>query len=226
LFEVDGSAPVPSTTLDRTLRDAGLGYIDWLKLDSQGKDIDLFRSLDDGIRERLLVLDVEPGVTDFYEHENTLAAAHQYILEQGFWLAKIAFQESVRISKRTRLRLAERAAMLVALPGNPTAAEAQYFRTIEHISRARPTPRDCVCLWVLSMLNGHYGFALDAASYMDDRWPDETTGTQLIDAVIDELAAMNPRARSGLESLASAVTPGPLRPLARRVRRMLDVIRR
>lgn len=214
LFRVEKTTTVPTTNLESSLHEIGLHYIDWLKLDSQGKDLDIFRNLGDLIRRRLLVLDIEPGVIDFYEGENTFSPAHSYILENDFWLSKISFQKYPRISESTRKKLASYRVDFSLLPGSPTAAEAQYFRTLRHLLSTQASIRDCVCLWILSMLNSNYGFALDVGVYLIEQGSNKRVGDLLIQQTLTEIKRHDIR----LQRIVKSWVRSTLRPLARKVR--------
>jgi hypothetical protein len=219
LFRVERTTMVPATTLESALRESRLGYIDWLKLDSQGKDLDILCSLGDVIGRRLLVLDIEPGVTDFYEGENTFSPAHSYLLENDFWLSRARFQKCARISKATREVLAPYGTELSLLPGNPTAVEAQYVRTLGHLVSTQAALRDCVCLWVLCMLNRNYGFALDVGIHVVEQDSDRQLGTLLVQQTLTEIERHARTRGSRLERVVKAWVPSTLHPLARKVRR-------
>lgn len=216
LFHVEKTTTVPATRLDSALREIRVNYIDWLKLDTQGKDLDIYRSLDGALRNPLLVLDIEPGVTDFYQGENTFSQAHAYLLENGYWLSKASFQENPRISKSTRERLAPQNIDLQRLPGNPTAVEAQYCRTLAHLISINAGLRDYVCFWVLSMVNNNHGFALDVAAHLVERGLGDNIGTLLIRQTVAEMERQGTHTMT-LKSMLKSWVPSALHPIAGKV---------
>jgi FkbM family methyltransferase len=238
-FRVEKSTQVSAVRLDTALRSVGLDYIDWLKLDSQGKDLDIYRSLNASTSSHILVLDIEPGIMDFYKGENTFAPAHVYLLESGFWLSKVHLQQYARISKSTREILASRNIPLQKLPGSPTAVEATYYRTIEHLLSVEADLRDSACLWVFSMLSGTYGFALDIAVHIIGRGLNDSIGGLLLQETLAEIeryaqtqrktrlqllyAQMQRKTRLQLlSSIAKAGLPQALHPYARKVLALLS----
>jgi hypothetical protein len=214
-FHVEKRTQVSAVRLDTALRSVGLDYIDWLKLDSQGKDLDIYRSLNAVTSSHILVLDIEPGIMDFYEGENTFAPAHIYLLESGFWLAKVHLQQYSRISKSTREMLTSRHIPLQKLPGSPTAVEATYCRTIDHLLSVEAHLRDYACLWVFSMLSGTYGFALDIAVHIIGRGLNDSIGELLLQETLGEIERY--AQRKTLSSIAKAVLPQALHPYGRKV---------
>lgn len=215
LFQVERTAKVPATSLPTALAEARIASVDWLKLDTQGKDLDLFRSLAGPIERGLLVLDIEPGMVDFYEGENTFAPAHSYLLEHGWWLARGSFQKYPRSAKRTREALGGRVDF-DALPGNPTAIEAQYFRTTQHLAENGTTLRDLACLWIFAMQNRNFGFALDLA-VIAGKSHDAAIGEALVKATIGEIERRKKRPASFAKKFALAWIPAALHPLIKRL---------
>ncbi len=161
LFEIEKCVELPATRLDEVIKDLGISGIDWLKLDSQGKDLDIFLSIDKSIRDHVLAIDVEPGLIPFYEEENTFDQTHKTLIQEGFWLSNLNVQNFPRIMQRTRKALIDKVLQqhpqLVdfdRLPGSPTAIETRYLRTIEHLQSVNAELRDYVTLWVFALLDG------------------------------------------------------------------------
>lgn len=223
LFEVERTTCVAATRLDAALRSVGLSHVDWLKLDTQGKDLDIYRSLGRSEAKGVLAVDIEPGVIDFYEGENTFAPAHVYLVDDGFWLARANVQQFSRISKATRDMLASRHVKLGPLAGSPTAIEATYFRSLEHLVSIGAGLRDYACLWIFAMLDGKSGFALDIAAHIIGTGVDREVGELLLHEALAEIE----RGARWVSETASPIEPGSrtlrdlvppvLRPLARTV---------
>lgn len=219
LFDVVRTASVQSTTMRAALEAAGISRIDWLKLDTQGTDLDIIESLDPELHDGLLAVDIEPGVDEFYVAENTFTQAHDRLMSRGFWLADARFQRYPRLSLETRRWLASHGQPVdhTLIPGNPTAVEALYYRTLEHLEKTA-SARDLVCAWMIAMLGAHYGSALDVAVAFVTAQPDDPAGKWLVDTAVAQ-AESGPEARS-LRTRRAAYkwTPEALRPLAQRLR--------
>jgi len=215
LFEVQEIINVPAMKIGSALSRIEGDRIDWLKLDSQGKDMDLFCSLDETVQNRLLVIDIEPGVTNFYEGENTFSQTHDALLKKGFWLSKINLQYNPRISKKTRERLASQAIDFKGLPGNPTAVEAQYFRTLEHLEYIHASQRDYLCHWLLAMLNSNYGFALDIAVLISAQ--DRKLGDSLVQRTREQIIKYYRTRKKPLADRLRALVPAKFKTPTRRL---------
>jgi hypothetical protein len=198
LFEIENCVELPATRLDEVIRDLEIPGIDWLKLDSQGKDLDIFLSINKPVRERILAVDVEPGLIPFYEGENTFDQTHKALIQEGFWLANLNVQNFPRIKQSTRKTLwdnvQQQHAQLIdfeRLPGSPTAIETRYLRTIEHLKSVNADLRDYVTLWVFALLDGKTGFAFDIAAALMDCPETEPMGRMLLEKTIATITQSN-----------------------------------
>ena len=196
-FEVIDQVEFPATRLDTVISDLEIHGIDWLKLDSQGKDLDLFLSISPSIRERMLAIDIEPGVVPFYEGENTFDETHRALLDEGFWLSNIKLQNDgfPRIKQSTRKALADklltpqnRPINFEQLPVSPTALEARYLRSIEHLNLVGADLRDYISLWVFALCDQKLGFALDIAVHIVENYAADPIGSLLLDKTLEQVA--------------------------------------
>ncbi|MEG4944356.1 FkbM family methyltransferase [Microcoleus sp. F4-D5] len=186
-FDVESRVELPATRLDEVIGELKVHGIDWLKLDSQGRDLDIFVSIDKSVRDRMLAIDVEPGIIAFYNGENTFDRVHKALIEEGFWLSSLNFQSFPRVMQSTRKALSSQLdqQQIERLPGSPTAAEARYFRTLEHLKLVEASLRDYVSLWAFALLDGKVGFALDIALHISDSCGTDPVGGILLDKTIE-----------------------------------------
>jgi hypothetical protein len=96
---------VQATSLNRVVADHGLAGINWLKVDSQGLDLRILKSLSAGNLDRLLAVDIEPGLIDAYKQEDLFPECHSWLKSNGFWMAELAYQTHVKIRPETVERL-------------------------------------------------------------------------------------------------------------------------
>lgn len=223
LFTVQETRKVPAVRLSAAVQSVGLPAIDWLKLDSQGKDLDLYLSIEAEMRSDLLAIDIEPGVIAFYDGENTFAAAHDRLIQDGFWLCDAKMQRYPRVSTTTRRRLAAHAIDYARLPGAPTALEGRYLRTLASFTSCPRALHDYARLWLLAAACNQLGFVLDVAVAAAEAHPDDGRAPALLEhslAMVEEF--LNPPP-PGPASRAKHFIPERLHPIARRV---LQVVRR
>ena len=105
LFKPERRIKVPAITLDAAITEQGLGGIDWLKLDTQGLDLILIKSLAEASQEKLLAVEIEPGFIHAYKKESLFPECHDWMLENGFWLADLEMQRYAKIRPETQARL-------------------------------------------------------------------------------------------------------------------------
>lgn len=180
LFEVERTVTAPATTLEGAVRGAGIERIDWLKLDSQGLDWEIYDSLGTELRGSVMALDVEPGVDAFYKGENTFPDMHANLLEKGFWLADARFHRYPRVERSTRMDPLSPNVDYARLPGAPTAFEARYFRSLDSLDGRTCSARDLLVLWCMAMQAHQPGFALDVALETKRKFPDVHRALDLV----------------------------------------------
>ena len=217
-FKVIGKKSVPAITLNRALAQADISAVDWLKLDTQGTDLDILQSLSAEQLAQVLVVDVEPGVSAFYANENRLSEIHEYMLSHGFWLADLNQQRFPRMSVATKNSVQLTAEQLNSLGQNPFALELQYFRTIESL-RSRPTTtRDCYVFWLLAMANGHRSYAIEIASAGVAHGLSKPLSEELIRISLEESQRIVAAGQeTPIERILRLVTPPVLTKLVRRI---------
>lgn len=185
-FDVVDTAEVAATTLERALRSVGVERVDWLKLDSQGTDLRLLRSVGDGLWTGLMAIDAEPGFDQYYEGEDTFGELHRELVERGFWLADLELTTAVRLRRevfdrtlRARTKLG-RLAYEFTLKPSPIAAGPRYLRTVESLRSAAAPREEYLRLWACAWFSGNHPYALDvAAACEEDHGADDTTAALL-----------------------------------------------
>ena len=105
LFEVEQTVELPALGLSEALADLGLERVDWIKIDSQGTDLRLFRSLSDELARTVLVAEFEPGIIDAYEDEDLLSDLLAEMRGRGFWVSEMTVRGSTRIDNRVAQRM-------------------------------------------------------------------------------------------------------------------------
>lgn len=168
-FEVERTERVRATTLDAVLERLSLARIDWLKLDTQGTDLRIFRSLQDEVRSRVLAVDIEPGLIDAYLGEDLFADAHKSLTGEGFWLSNLNVGGAVRMSAGTLAEVTAshpditREFVEAHLKKSPGWCEARYLRSLDALRESALTSREYLLLWVFALLDGQLGYALEVA---------------------------------------------------------------
>jgi FkbM family methyltransferase len=169
LFKVERTTEVETTTLAAVMTDLNLPTIDWLKVDTQGRDLSVIRGLDEARLNRLLCVEVEPGFTPFYRDEESFFQIDTMLRGRGFWLAHLKPQQFPRVRASTikeafgmDIRAVDPAARLFG--SSPTAAEARYMIGPEALHARQAPLRDYVVAWTFAVATGLWGYALELAA--------------------------------------------------------------
>lgn len=164
-FTVLNTVTVAAATLQKTLENAGLAGVDWIKLDTQGMDLRLFLSLPSAWRDRLIVAEFEPGFIDAYQGEDQIAQVLSTMKTAPFWLTSMTLGKTPR--GRSELMAAEMPRLLRPwldrlAPQSPGWAELRFMRdvTCEPPILDR---RGWLLTWVFAMITEQPGYALTVA---------------------------------------------------------------
>lgn len=201
-FEVKKEISAPASTLNALVDHLGLQGVDWFKTDSQGTDLRLFQSLRDDLRERVLAVDMEPGLIDAYMGEDLFVDAHKELSRQGFWLSSLDVKGSVRM-KRTTLQamtgngpVLQDADIYQAVRPSPGWCEVRYLRTLESLRGRNAGTRDYALLWVFAMVEQQWGYALDIAREYELRFAEDGITSLLRDMPLRSIIRENKSVRS------------------------------
>jgi FkbM family methyltransferase len=164
LFRVEETVEVRARDVRSVLDELDLDHIDWLKVDSQGTDLRLVRSLGADLLRRTLVVELEPGIIDAYEGEDKLSHVLDEMGGSGFWVSGLKVLGSTRIDNAlARSMLGERATRYLDLchKAAPGWAEIEYFNSFEDESVFGK--RELLLGYAFAFTRRHYAFALELA---------------------------------------------------------------
>lgn len=165
LFEVEKKIVLNSVHLQKALDNAKLDYIDWFKSDSQGIDLSLFKSLNQKIRSRMLLAELEPGIIDAYLGEDKLYSVLEELNNSGFWLSDIKIKGVARFSKESleaefKGKLFKKL-LKESLKKAPGWGEMTFINSFEYREFGR---REYLLGWLFSSLEGHHSFSFELAA--------------------------------------------------------------
>jgi FkbM family methyltransferase len=171
LFEVERTVELRALGLSAALADLGLERVDWIKIDSQGTDLRLFRSLTDDLARTVLVAEFEPGIIDAYEDEDLLADVLVEMRGRGFWVSELTVRGSTRIDNTLAQRVLGPRARPYLDTCHKTApgwAEIEYFS--DFADEGASGKRELLLGCAFAFLRGHNGFALELATKGRERF--------------------------------------------------------
>ncbi|HLI94424.1 MAG TPA: hypothetical protein VKU83_12460 [Puia sp.] len=166
LFTVERVAKLPTITIEESLKQVKIDYIDWFKTDTQGTDLRLFTSLPAALQDGILAAEFEPGIIDAYMGEDKLYSVMQEMHRRAFWLSTM----DVKGVQRLRSDQAAGVSPFVAskmLRKSPGWAEVTYLK-----QPAALTSRQLLLLYVFALLERQYGFALEITDVAMRQSPD------------------------------------------------------
>lgn len=221
LFEIEREVEVRATTLNAVIERLRLTCVDWLKLDTQGTDLRLYKSLSDETRSHVLAVDAEPGLIDAYQGEDLFVETHATFVREGFWLSDILVKGAIRMGRTTLGEALKRQPMLDentltnTLKPAPGWCEARYLRSLESLARNNAGERDYLLLWAFALIDGQTGFAYEVGLEFERRFPRDCHAQRLAAEAghLMHLQCMKPPFAARLKTFV----PGPLKRVLKRV---------
>lgn len=177
-FDVVRTAAVPAASLTESLQSAGVDHIDWLKCDTQGMDLKLYRSLPAAWRQQLLVAEFEPGFIDSYQGEDHVADVLAAMKAEPFWLA--GFSPGLTPRGRRDLMAAGWPSAIGPwlrrlAPLAPAWAGLQFIRDVGRVPEITGR-RGWLLAWVFAVVARQPGYALTIADEGRRRFGDVLFG--------------------------------------------------
>lgn len=208
LFKVEKCIKLEAVQLSDVLKAMDLNYIDWLKIDTQGTDLRLFKSLPQPIRNKVLAAEFEPGIIDAYKGEDKLYQLIDYMSHSPFFMSDIEVKGVQRISYEAFSKLSglNKKAVKSAHKISPGWAEVCYLNTMKDSGF---DVRSYLLAYVFALVEKQYGFALEIASQGK---------LKSQDVFFDDLASYAARKLSHMK------LSWPLSAIKNRVNKVLDVI--
>lgn len=180
LFTVERTSKVKAKTLKQVLKEIDVDYVDWFKVDSQGLDLRLFKSLGEKQCQRIIVAEFEPGIIDAYKSEDKLYEILIFMGTSGFWLSDMTVKGSQRITATTLATLfpnsLKRKLAMFSHKTSPGWAELLYLNTFSN--QKLFSKREYLLGWLFATLQNQHGFAYQLA---------ETSKNMYSDSLFDEL---------------------------------------
>ena len=223
-FIIEREEKAKASSLSAIVDRLNLPQIDWMKIDTQGTDLRIYESLDQTLRDRMLAIDVEPGLRGAYMGEDLFCDVHKRFMAEGFWLSNIRVCGLVRMRKTTLDELSKNDATLdgeaisKSLRTTPGWTECRYLRSLESLAKVGAAKRDYVALWVFAAIDKQFGFCLDLSLEYARLFGSDDSGQ----AMKAESLAQIQAAREALKQAKINGTPTLLGRVKRRLKRVLS----
>tara|TARA_Y100000389_G_scaffold195108_1_gene226005 strand:+ start:612 stop:1535 length:924 start_codon:yes stop_codon:yes gene_type:complete len=95
-FKIQKKIKVKTTTINDFLSKHKLNYIDWFVIDIQGMDLKVVKDLKDHIRNKIKIINIEPGFEKFYEKEDSFLDIYKF-LNKKFQFSDMKFGFNFKI---------------------------------------------------------------------------------------------------------------------------------
>lgn len=179
LFRVSRRVDVPATSLSRLSNDLRCSF-DWIKIDTQGSELDILQNMRPSLLEDLLCCDAEVSFYAHYKGARALPEFHAFMLAAGFQVAKI-----VRVQSRIRMRAADLAEMARAgvpttrWPRWPTSLEMRYIRSVSHDAQQVDLDR-MKKIWLIAHATDNHAYCVFLANRMRELYPEQAATADLL----------------------------------------------
>lgn len=174
LFRVSRRVYVPATSLSRLSNDLRCTF-DWIKIDTQGSELDILQNMSPALLQDLLCCDAEVSFYAHYKGARALPEFHAFMLAAGFQVAKI-----VRVQSRVRMRASDLAEMERAgVPASrwarwPTSLEMRYIRSVSH--DAHPVDLDRLKkIWLIAYATDNQAYCVFLANRIRELHPEHAS---------------------------------------------------
>ena len=172
-FDVDKKVNIKSISLAKALQEIGIQRVDWIKSDSQGTDLRLFRNLSPQTQENVIIAEFEPGIIDSYKGEDKFYELLSFMDKKNFWMCSATVKGSQRISQNSMEAFTSspfmKKILQYSLKSSPGWVETVYFNTFS----ASLSIREYLLGWVFATIQKQYGFALEIAEKGYSLYKDE-----------------------------------------------------
>ena len=194
LFTVVGVSSLPAVTLEDAARLAGFPRIDWLKIDTQGTEFRILKSLPPALLNLLLVCDVEASLYAHYIGSDTLPEIHNLLRHEEFWVARMIPHWRTRGSRETQSQIEgifspgfKRRVLGHSSHQGPTTLEMTYARTTRGAARAGFDVNTRIRLFACHHALGAFEYCLEIANGLAQEKASADEGMQLAEIATDSI---------------------------------------
>jgi FkbM family methyltransferase len=182
MFEVVDRKRMGVVELPTVLKKMDINYIDWFKIDTQGTDLRLFKSINESIRNKTILLETEPGFIDSYKHEDKIAdLLHFMESNKDFFLIDFKVKGALRIPKKLYDNIYKKSnagnipklTMKIA----PGWAEVTYMNSFDN---SEVNPREFMLAWLFSTFKGHHEIAYVYAHNAIERFGNDSLWNEFV----------------------------------------------
>ena len=182
LFTVKETVELNAKNIGLAFQEMKINQVDWFKTDTQGTDLQLFKSLPLSLQSNCIVVQFEPGIIDAYENEDKLHHVLTYMETMAMRLYQFSIYGAINITNtqfnklfpsKVRSKLANK-----ILKTTPGWAEISYIKKFD-ADGLQLSIRDFILGWLFMMIEKQYPTALSIATIGINKYPDDSLLKQL-----------------------------------------------
>ena len=182
LFEVKQKCSVSSVTLEEGIRFAGFKRPDWIKLDTQGTELRIMKSLPKATLDRILVCEIEASIYPHYKQADTIGDIMNFFEAEDFWVVKVEEHWNTRRRKELNDELNAQfqgfdlKVFKHFTHKEPTTYELFYARTLKGCKKRGYSKDDYLRLYLSHFALGTFEYCIEILDCMIREFgPCETT---------------------------------------------------
>lgn len=191
LFEPVNRIKLPSTSLNKVFDNNDLKGANWIKIDAQGADLRILRSIAPRYSTQLLAVDIEPGFIDAYIDEDLYSDCHAWLKDEGYWLSELKYQSYAKVRPQTVAKLEklgfDKKTMMVRLTKCPTAAEARYLREVTWFENHQPDNNLWLCGIAFGLVTQQTGYVFDLIDAYESKFGDDDALSEFRSQALSQL---------------------------------------
>ncbi len=174
LFEVERTINLPATSINRVVKEYNIEGFDWIKLDTQGTELKILKSLKPEYFSKLLCIDLEIGLYPHYFNADTMPSAHEFLEKDRFWISGMRTQNRIRMRKKDldeiiNSRKHLRRIIRRSLETYPTTFEVRYLRSINQGTEFKA--EYALKLWALNYFTGNFSYCFYLSNMLNEKYP-------------------------------------------------------
>jgi FkbM family methyltransferase len=163
IFQIVNTTKLKTISISSALKELNISQVDWIKTDSQGLDLRLFKDLSDDIREKIIIAEFEPGLIDAYEAEDKLYSLLEFIQHKNYWISDLIVKGNPRVSARlfNSIYSNRKLSKLLALSLKPAPGWVEITIINSFDDKNIFSKREYLLGCLFAILERQYGFAYE-----------------------------------------------------------------
>lgn len=165
-IEIQAKQPIETVALDKFLPESGIDYVDFVKLDTQGTELDILQGSKNFLSESILGVITEVEFSPMYKNQALFSDVDSFLRQFGFMLFDLSRH---RYRRSGYPRDSETRGQLLA-------GDAFYLKDYRHISSSEKT--QLMKLVTIASFYGFYDYALEIIIFLLNETRDQLTLTE------------------------------------------------